>query len=62
MLVKRGGMLAALHFYLFTVCGKRLPADPASVSWEIEADDQDGRRRFIFTKVLSLSKGTAPKN
>ena len=57
MLVKRGGMLAALHFYLFTVCGKRLPADPASVSWEIEADDQGWTPSFYFHKGAELIEG-----
>lgn len=54
MLVKRSGMLAALHFYLFTVCGKRLPAAPASVSWEIEADDRGWTPSFYFHKGAEL--------
>lgn len=54
MLVKRSGMPAALHFYLFTVWGKRLPTAPASVSWEIEADDRGWMPSFYFHKGAEL--------
>ena len=58
MLVKRGGMLAALHS--LSVYGLRKTA-PSRPGFRIVGDRsgwmKDGRRRFIFTKVLSFIEG-----
>ncbi|MFN2744192.1 IucA/IucC family C-terminal-domain containing protein [Bacillus sp. z60-18] len=50
MIIKRCGMLAALHFYLFTVYGKRLPTEASSVSWEIDPDDEGWLPSFYFAE------------
>ncbi|MBU8785483.1 MULTISPECIES: IucA/IucC family C-terminal-domain containing protein [Bacillus] len=48
LMMKRCGMMTALHFYLFTVCGKRLPADPSLMSWEIDDGGQGWAPSFYF--------------
>ncbi|KAA6450585.1 IucA/IucC family C-terminal-domain containing protein [Bacillus swezeyi] len=57
MMIKRCGMLAVMHFYLFTVYGKRLPRGPASMSWEIEGDDEGWAPLFYFTEGAEPAEG-----
>ncbi|EME73104.1 (2Fe-2S)-binding protein [Bacillus sonorensis] len=58
LMLKSCGMLVALHFYLFTVFGKRLPGDPSLMSWEIDDESQGWLPSFYFDRGAEIAEGS----